>query len=269
MRPSHRWRSSWLEVQRLEASRACSSRCSTSRLLRLSTEQRIRRASIFSCTCWASSSETKDKPTTFGPSSSATPFRTLTVLVTMGSPPLSPDGYSVTSRISVTTVSVTSVTSVTSRDARVFQDQGLPSLESLLWKLALLSADVRSGKSSSDLTCLDFWPRQPGRLMSSAPLPFFFVVGAVIEEFPFLVNVPADGIARPDGDNVFQTAQRTPSQEQFFTWRSDGAGSMCGGEAVAFPPAPAPLLLLLRLLLYQAARRQNPRPSSSLNFYEK
>lgn len=58
MRPSHRWRSSWLEVQRLEASRACSSLCSTSRLLRLSTEQRIRRASIFSCTCWASSSET-------------------------------------------------------------------------------------------------------------------------------------------------------------------------------------------------------------------
>jgi len=91
----------------------------------------------------------------------------------------------------------------------------------------------------------------------SAPLPFFFVVGAVIEEFPFLVNVPADGIARPDGDNVFQTAQRLPSQEQFFTWRSDGAGSMCGGEAVAFPPAPAPLLLLLRLLLYQAARRQS------------
>lgn len=59
MRPSHKWRSSWLDVQRLEASRACSSRCSTSRLLRLSTEQRMRRASIFSCTCWASSSETK------------------------------------------------------------------------------------------------------------------------------------------------------------------------------------------------------------------
>lgn len=84
-------------------------------------------------------------------SSSATPFRTLTVLVTIGSPPLSPDGYSVTSTISVTIVSVTSVTSVTSRDATVFQDQGLPSLESLLWKLALLSAAPMSGRARGDL----------------------------------------------------------------------------------------------------------------------
>lgn len=77
-------------------------------------------------------------------SCSAAPFSTLTVRVTMGSPPFCPDGYSVTSTISVTIVSVTSVTSVTSRDAKVFQDQGLPSLESLLWKLALLSAALLS-----------------------------------------------------------------------------------------------------------------------------
>ncbi|KAK5892762.1 hypothetical protein CesoFtcFv8_013114 [Champsocephalus esox] len=69
----------------------------------------------------------------------------------MGSPPLSPDGYSTTSKISVTVVSVTSVTSVTSRDARDFQDQGLPSLESLLWKLALLSAAFKSGLAKGDL----------------------------------------------------------------------------------------------------------------------
>lgn len=48
-------------------------------------------------------------------------------------------------------VSVTSVTSVTSREATVFQDHGLPSLESLLWKLALLSAAVLSGYAKGDL----------------------------------------------------------------------------------------------------------------------
>lgn len=72
-------------------------------------------------------------------SSSAAPVRTLTVLVTIGSPPFPPGGYSVTSTISVTIVSVTSVTSVTSRVFRGFQDQGLP--ESLLCRLALLSTD--------------------------------------------------------------------------------------------------------------------------------
>lgn len=48
--PSHRWRSSWEEVQRLEASRACSSLCRTSALPRLSTEYLMPRLSAFSWT---------------------------------------------------------------------------------------------------------------------------------------------------------------------------------------------------------------------------
>lgn len=69
----------------------------------------------------------------------------------MGFPPLFPRGYSVTSTISVTMVSVTSVTSVTSLGGKVFQGQGLPSLESLRWKLALLSAALLSGYAKGDL----------------------------------------------------------------------------------------------------------------------